>query len=112
MRRRRKPYPTINLRRQNIAAIFVLLIATNLVWASAVTYTNRVPVCAEEDGNPDGMPCDWTDKDTGRVYRVTSEEYRDDQPLMCETDAGRADKRPCVYRDLETGISYYVEWQE
>lgn len=28
--------------------------------------------CAEEDGNPDGQPCMWTDPDTGRTFFVDS----------------------------------------
>jgi hypothetical protein len=35
-----------------------------------------VPACAYEDGNPDGMPCLWTDPDTSTRYYVTSENYR------------------------------------
>ena len=32
--------------------------------------------CVQEDGNTDGMPCVWTDPDTGTQYWVTSENYR------------------------------------
>ena len=32
--------------------------------------------CEYEDGNTDGMPCNWVDPDTGTVYRVSSENYR------------------------------------
>lgn len=32
--------------------------------------------CAEEDGNPDGQPCMWTDPDTGRAFFVDSANYR------------------------------------
>lgn len=32
--------------------------------------------CANEDGNPDGQPCMWTDPDTGTRYYVNSENYR------------------------------------
>lgn len=32
--------------------------------------------CLYEDGNPDGLPCNWTDPDTGRVYQVDGSEYR------------------------------------
>lgn len=32
--------------------------------------------CQYEDGNPDGVPCTWTDPDTGTRYWVSSENYR------------------------------------
>lgn len=32
--------------------------------------------CQYEDGNPDGLPCIWTDPDTGDGYWVGSEDYR------------------------------------
>ncbi|MGV0811749.1 hypothetical protein ABQF34_07270 [Mycolicibacterium boenickei] len=32
--------------------------------------------CQYEDGNPDGLPCTWTDPDTGTRYWVSSENYR------------------------------------
>lgn len=35
-----------------------------------------LPTCEYEDGNTDGTPCNWTDPDTGTVYRVSSENYR------------------------------------
>lgn len=35
-----------------------------------------LPVCLYEDGNPDGLPCVWTDPDTGNAYVVVSESYR------------------------------------
>lgn len=35
-----------------------------------------LPACEYEDGNTDGMPCNWTDPGTGTVYRVSSENYR------------------------------------
>lgn len=33
-------------------------------------------VCANEDGNPDGLPCVWIDPDTGDAFYVTSENYQ------------------------------------
>lgn len=33
-------------------------------------------LCAEEDGNADGLPCLWTDKTTGAVFYVDSSNYR------------------------------------
>ena len=33
-------------------------------------------VCAFEDGNTDGLPCMWTDPDTGTAYYVDSSNYR------------------------------------
>lgn len=35
-----------------------------------------LPACAEEDGNTNGLPCTWTDPDTGTRYWVSSENYR------------------------------------
>ncbi|OBG84774.1 hypothetical protein A5699_25950 [Mycobacterium sp. E802] len=35
-----------------------------------------LPICQYEDGNADGMPCMWTDPDTGRQFYMTSENYR------------------------------------
>ena len=35
-----------------------------------------LPPCQYEDGNTDGMPCMWTDPDTGRAYYVESENYQ------------------------------------
>ncbi|WPH57868.1 hypothetical protein [Mycobacterium phage WXIN] len=35
-----------------------------------------VPECQYEDGNVNGMPCIWTDSDTGRQFYVASENYR------------------------------------
>lgn len=35
-----------------------------------------LPACEYEDGNTNGMPCEWTDPDTGKFYRVSSENYR------------------------------------
>ncbi|CPR33687.1 Uncharacterised protein [Mycobacteroides abscessus] len=35
-----------------------------------------LPTCEYEDGNTNGMPCNWTDPDTGTAYLVSSENYR------------------------------------
>lgn len=35
----------------------------------------QLPGCAEEDGNPDGQPCLWTDH-SGAAYYVESTNYR------------------------------------
>ncbi|CPR91584.1 hypothetical protein [Mycobacteroides abscessus] len=42
------------------------------------THADAQPLstCEYEDGNTDGMPCNWVDPDTGTVYRVSSENYR------------------------------------
>lgn len=37
----------------------------------------QLPTCRYEDGNPDGMPCVWTDPDTGNKYVNSSKNYRD-----------------------------------
>lgn len=39
--------------------------------------TPRPPQCRNEDGNPNGWPCLWTDPDTGDLYFVSSREYWD-----------------------------------
>lgn len=33
--------------------------------------------CQYEDGNPDGLPCVWTDPDTGDLYYNDGSNYRD-----------------------------------
>jgi hypothetical protein len=33
-------------------------------------------ICQYEDGNTDGLPCMWTDADTGTQYYVDSSNYR------------------------------------
>lgn len=38
--------------------------------------TELVPACEYEDGNVDGLPCLWSDPDTGVRFYVTSENYR------------------------------------
>lgn len=35
-----------------------------------------LPACQYEDGNPDGLPCTWTDPGTGRQLYVDSSNYR------------------------------------
>lgn len=42
----------------------------------ATAHAQPLPVCQEEDGNTDGLPCSWTDPDTGAVYYVDSANYR------------------------------------
>ncbi|CAN5353219.1 hypothetical protein BH11ACT6_BH11ACT6_01790 [soil metagenome] len=36
-----------------------------------------LPSCQFEDGNTDGSACDWTDPDTGAIFRVESHNYGD-----------------------------------
>lgn len=56
-------------------AILGVGITTAVAYSWTPTY-EKLPVCAHEDGNPDGSPCWWTDPDTGTRYYVTSENYR------------------------------------
>lgn len=53
-------------------ALGVYVVPTTYPHADA----QSLPTCEYEDGNTDGMPCNWTDPDTGTVYRVSSENYR------------------------------------
>jgi hypothetical protein len=43
---------------------------------SPVDDTSTMAVCSYEDGNTDGLPCVWTDPDTGARYYVDSSNYR------------------------------------
>lgn len=40
------------------------------------TPATQLPTCAYEDGNTNGLPCTWTDPDTGRAFYVDSANYR------------------------------------
>ncbi len=53
-------------------ALGVYVLPTSYPHAEA----QALPACEYEDGNTDGMPCNWTDPGTGTVYRVSSENYR------------------------------------
>ncbi|MDB2219081.1 hypothetical protein PROPHIT462_40 [Mycobacterium phage prophiT46-2] len=50
-------------------------IPAGTVMAASVS-AELLTACAEEDGNPDGQPCTWTDPDTGRAFFVDSANYR------------------------------------
>ncbi|QZH63423.1 hypothetical protein K1X22_01275 [Mycolicibacterium farcinogenes] len=58
-------------------AVAVTLSAAALLGAASALATPAAEVpCQYEDGNPDGVPCTWTDPDTGTRYWVSSENYR------------------------------------
>lgn len=50
-------------------------IAATVAYAVAPVY-EKLPTCVNEDGNPDGKPCWWSDPNTGTKYYVTSENYQ------------------------------------
>ncbi|BBY60325.1 hypothetical protein [Mycolicibacterium sarraceniae] len=52
------------------------LLPTPQATATPATPTlDGLPTCQQEDGNPDGAACAWTDPDTGTRYRVDSADY-------------------------------------
>lgn len=53
-------------------ALGVYVVPTTYPHADA----QSLPTCEYEDGNTNGMPCNWTDPDTGTAYLVDSSNYR------------------------------------
>lgn len=43
----------------------------------ALSPAGSPPACLNEDGNPDGSTCVWTDPGTGTQYLVDSRNYRE-----------------------------------
>ena len=65
------------------AWVISLWIASFLIGAAlghavfAPPVVKGITVCAYEDGNPGGMPCIWTDPDTGDRYYNDGSNYRE-----------------------------------
>jgi len=61
-----------------LAGLVIGVLGTAAGYAATAPKYEKLPTCAEEDGNKDGKPCWWTDPDTGTRYYVTSENYQPD----------------------------------
>lgn len=60
---------------------FLAIALVGVVWVAKVHHQSIVassllPACQYEDGNPGGMPCIWTDPDTGDRYLNDGRNYR------------------------------------
>lgn len=54
----------------------LLLAVAIAALGSMAPATAELPSCPYEDGNPLGLPCEWTDPDTGTRYYTPSDNYR------------------------------------
>lgn len=60
-----------------LLAVVFAFIAGGAAARLTIEPEDLLPACTAEDGHRDGIPCVWTDPDTGTRYIVDSTEYLD-----------------------------------